>query len=611
MRKLIVTAVLLGCLPALLATALWPAPLLFGAVAALSYATEYAVPRVSRRLPDLLGKVHLSVTLRFAARETAALLLVARTSGADSPWFVALAAGLFGVHVVRAGHTGLALRLRQMLSSMPVTTRNLDVSALRIPKLPPPWLRDPRSVRFLYLDALPVLGAALPAPMAAAAGAALALLLGAAGALALIPYVRRALPLTDRARVIDVVSEQVRAYDPEVILYFSGATAAAYQARMWLPVLERIDRRAIVVLRERGMAAHLEPSPLPMVCIPSSADLMSFRALFSAKLCLYVANVGRNVHMLRIPTLRSVFLNHGDSDKEASFNPFSRVYDEVWVAGPAGRDRYRRAKVGVRDENIHEVGRPQLEGISTEGPRLPYRTVLYAPTWEGWNDDLFHTSLITMGPRIVRALLDHDPPLRVIYKPHPLTGYRDKAALRAHRKVVSMIEAAELAKSKARHPSRAAGVRPRIRHLVVTGPEPHLYDCFNQCDLLISDISSVVADFLASEKPYAVTNVAGLPERAFYDRYPSAEAGVPLGEDLAGLAEFLDGEDTLARARIKLRSHLFGPEYPDAMTRFNAAVERVMTSANGPADSEPAPSAGGPVSSEPTPSAGGPASAGS
>ncbi|MET7329236.1 CDP-glycerol glycerophosphotransferase family protein [Nonomuraea sp. NPDC005650] len=575
MRRLIVIAALLSCYPVLLWSALWPAPAVFGAVAVLSYAVEYAASRAARPLPELLGRVHLGVTLRFAARETMALLLVARMAGVDSPWFVALASGIFAIHVVRAGHTALALRLKGTLSRMPVTTRNLDVSALRIPKLPPVFLRDSRSMRFLYLDALPVAGAAVGA-VPAAVGAGLAVLLGVAGALALIPYVRRATPLTDKARVLAVVGEQVEKYRPEVILYFSGATAAAYQARMWLPTLERIGRRAIVVLRERGMANHLDSTTLPMLCIPSSADLMSFRALSGAKLCLYVSNVGRNVHMLRIPTLRSAFLNHGDSDKEASFNPFSRVYDEVWVAGPAGRDRYRRARVGVRDENIHEVGRPQLEGISTEGPGLPYRTVLYAPTWEGWNDDLFHTSLITMGPRIVRALLDHRPRLRVIYKPHPLTGHRDRTATRAHRKIVAMIEAAELAKSKARHPSQATGETPRIEHQIVTGPEPHLYECFNQCDLLISDISSVVADFLASEKPYAVTNVSGLPERAFHERYPSAEAGVLIGRDLAGLAEFLDGEDTLARARIKLRSHLFGAEYPDALTRFDAAVERVF-----------------------------------
>lgn len=568
-------AALLACYPVLLASALWPAPAVFGVVAAVSYALEYLAPSAGRPLPDLLAKVHLGTTLRFAFRETMALLLVARTAGPDSPWFVALAAGVLAIHAVRAAHTGLAMRLRQMLSRIPVTTRNLDVSALRIPKLPPWPLRSSASLPFLYLDALPVLGAVFGA-VPATYGAGLAIVCGAAGALGMVPYVRRAVPLTDKERVLQVVGEQVEKYRPEVILYFSGATQAAYQARMWLPVLERIDRRAVVVLRERGMASHLEDTTLPMLCIPSSADLMSFRVLSSAKLCFYVANVGRNVHMLRIPSLRSVFLNHGDSDKEASFNPFSRVYDEVWVAGPAGRDRYRRAQVGVRDENIHEVGRPQLEGISTEGPGLPYRTVLYAPTWEGWNDDLFHTSLITMGPRIVRALLDHQPPLRVIYKPHPLTGHRDKGATRAHRKIVAMIEAAELAKSKARHPSRPEAGAPHIRHLIVNGTEPTLYDCFNECDLLISDISSVVADFLASEKPYAVTNVANLPEPAFHERYPSTEAGALIGADLSGLAEFLDGEDTLARARVKLRSHLLGPDYPDAMTRFNAAIERVI-----------------------------------
>ncbi len=39
---------------------------------------------------------------------------------------------------------------------------------------------------------------------------------------------------------------------------------------------------------------------------------------------------------------------------------------------------------------------------------------------------------------------------------------------------------------------------------------PTLFDCFNHTDLLMTDISSVVADYLYSEKPYMVTNSAGL-----------------------------------------------------------------------------------------------------
>ncbi|WP_219471852.1 CDP-glycerol glycerophosphotransferase family protein [Nonomuraea rhizosphaerae] len=557
MRRLCAIAAVLGCYPLLLVASLWPSPVAFGVLAAASYLAEYVAPTRARAFLSLLSRVHLGVTLRFVVREMAALLLVARTAGPDSPWFVAMAAGLFAMHGMRAVQTGLAIRLRQTLNTMPVVTHNLDVSALGIPRMPPEFLVNYRGMRFLYLDVLPVLGASAGA-FAGAMGAGLSLLLGAAGALALLPYVRRAAPLSDPDRVIEVVGHQVRAYGPEVILYFSGATQAAYQARMWLPILERIGRRAVVVLRERAMARHMEDTTLPVLCIPSSADLMGFHALSSASLCLYVANVGKNIHMLRIPNLRSAFIGHGDSDKEASFNPFSKVYDEVWVAGPAGRDRYLRAGVGVRDENVYEVGRPQLQGISTEPPRRKVKTVLYAPTWEGWTDDLYHMSLTTMGPRIVRALLDHSPRIRVIYKPHPLTGHRDRAAARAHREIAQMI--------------RDSG---DSRHKVVRGLEPHLYDCFNDADLLISDISSVVADFLASGKPYAVTNVAGLPEKVFHERYPSTEAGVLLGEDLAGLAEFLDGEDTMACARAKLRTYLLGPEFPDGLARFDAAVERV------------------------------------
>jgi hypothetical protein len=52
-------------------------------------------------------------------------------------------------------------------------------------------------------------------------------------------------------------------------------------------------------------------------------------------------------------------------------------------------------------------------------------------------------------------------------------------------------------------------------HKVVTGPAPRLYDCFNESDGMVSDISSVVSDFIASGKPYAVTDSAGLGKDEF------------------------------------------------------------------------------------------------
>src|SRR5690606_17246717 len=139
-----------------------------------------------------------------------------------------------------------------------------------------------------------------------------------------------------------------------------------------------------------------------------------------------------------------VFIGHGDSDKLASVNPFSKVYDEVWTAGRAGRDRYAVADVGVRDEDIVEVGRPQLaairpwEGVS-EG-RMP--TVLYAPTWEGWDDNPGNTSILRAGENIVRRLVTAEPAVRVLYKPHPFTGTRSPEAKAAHERIAALVEQA-------------------------------------------------------------------------------------------------------------------------------------------------------------------------
>ncbi|MFF3664329.1 CDP-glycerol glycerophosphotransferase family protein [Microtetraspora malaysiensis] len=558
-RNALLSWVVLASYPALTAAALYPLPWVFVILAPLSYAAEAALPSGAA---ERLGRLQLPATLRFMMREMAAVLLLARTAGAESPWFALLAGGLFLFHWMRAVQSGLATYLNRCHNLKPVDTRNLDVSS---PPAPPETLVNWRGARLLYLDALPVGTAAFGAltgnDWLGSAGVAGALVLETAAVLALSVYVLRAAPLADRRHVVATVDERVRAYRPEVLLYFSGPADSAYQATMWLGALERIRSRVLVVLRERDLLGALGRTTLPVLCVPSAVDLMNFRGLDTARVALFASNVGNNIHMLRVPGVTSVFVGHGDSDKEASFNPFTKVYDEVWVAGPAGRDRYRRAGVGVRDEAIVEVGRPQLAGVRRTGPGLPYPSVLYAPTWEGWTDDLFHTSMITMGPGLVRGLLALG--VRVIYKPHPLTGHRSAPARRAHVAIMRTLRDTMTGDAT-------------VPHLVVTGDEPHLYECFNQADLLISDISSVIADFLASGKPYAVTNVAGLPEREFRERYPTASAAYLLGPDCAELpgvvSRIRPGEDVLAEARHELRSYLLGPDHPDALTRFDEAV---------------------------------------
>ena len=138
---------------------------------------------------------------------------------------------------------------------------------------------------------------------------------------------------------------------------------------MWLPVLEQLDRRPVIVLRERANLPAGETT-LPVVCLPGAINLMDFR-MPTVRVAFYVANVGKNLHFLREPRIKHVFIGHGESDKVASVNPFTKVYDEIWVAGRISRQRWAAADVGVRDETVVEVGRPQLAHVLPAGERRP------------------------------------------------------------------------------------------------------------------------------------------------------------------------------------------------------------------------------------------------
>jgi hypothetical protein len=641
-----VAAALVLSYPALIVTALWPSAWLFAVLALISYAAEAAAVRHGGYISTALTQVGLGLTFRFVIREAALLLLLARSATLDIGWFASVAIGLMFLHVVRAVHSSAAGLVAQR-RRLPVLTRGISLSPLRIPAPPPRLLTTQPTRTLLHLD-VPVVIGALTGMAAGAAwpvlsGLVIAFAIGIGAITVMAIHARRNRHLADKAQILRMVADEAEGHLPEVVLYFSGATDCLYQIDMWLETLDRMPHNAMIILRERGNLPLLGHTSSPVLCIPSGADMMNFPIPETVRVALFPANAGKNIHMVRLPDISSVFIGHGDSDKAASFNPFSKVYDEVWVAGPAGRERYLRSDAGVRDEDIVEVGRPQLASIQAGAAAPdPMFTILYAPTWEGWAGDEFHTSVVTMGPKIVRTLLDHAPHVRLLYKPHPMAGKHNPAVGRAHQTMVSMIEQANAAREGSGewggNGARTAEARRRLdelttrlerlggtttpgeedeahvaevadapdltvdaarpqtlkewdeayweaegwwRHRVVTGPNPHLYSCFNRADLLITDISSVVADFIASGKPYVVTNGAGLADEEFRTQNPSASAAYLLSRDCSELTGLLaavatDGDDPMAERRRELKTYLLGPDTPDATTRFTQAVEALI-----------------------------------
>ncbi|WP_234387969.1 MULTISPECIES: CDP-glycerol glycerophosphotransferase family protein [Streptomyces] len=634
--------------PALMLAALVPSVPAFAAAAAVTYLADHYLHRKGSYLINRLGKVRAGLSIRFLIRQLLLVLLLARLSLADNLIYYGAIACFIAFYGLQAPHGALVQLIRNR-RRMPVATRNVDLaSRIRIPDAPPRKLLHRSAEKMLHLDLAAVVGILLAAQVKSALvgfiGIGVTVALATLYVLALVPFVRGRKVPPKAEKVLAAVDDWLAEYKPETVLYFSGSKDSAYQVNMWLDTMEKLESKPLIILRERAILNNLAPTTVPVICVPGGVHLMNMD-LSTVRVALYAANVGKNIHMLRVPTIKHVFIGHGDSDKLASVNPYSKVYDEVWTAGRAGRDRYAIADVGVRDDDIVEVGRPQLAPIQTwqgvPDGRIP--TVLYAPTWEGWDGNPGNTSVVLAGENIVQQLVQADPPVRVLYKPHPFTGNVSKEAGAAHRRITALVQKAaaeraintrfvadtaaqaqakaELDRIQARlaQLSGSGGDRgdeavatrdglvdvarheevarlraewndaywrsfPSWEHRVITGAEPRLYDCFNVSDAMVSDISSVVSDFIASGKPYAVTDSAGVGVEEFKRNNTAVRAAVILSNSADELGELLGAvrapdADPLAGDRKELKQYLLGPDEPTSLEQFNTAVANLALKA--------------------------------
>ncbi|MFK4100105.1 hypothetical protein ACI2L1_08485 [Streptomyces sp. NPDC019531] len=630
--RLLVAAVLAAAVVAQAVAALRPhVPLLLAATAA-SLVAEGVLHRWQRGMVSLFAKSHADITVRHVLRDLLLVVgLLRLTPENEETAYTVLVAGLLAFYALHCAIQAASVLVRRT-RTLPVVTRNIDASALRLTPAPPALLRRPGPR--LLVHGLPattglLVTAATGDPRCAAFGIAMSLGLALVG---LADLLVRLLPSRRPAGEQEVLAwfdAWLAEYRPTVGLYFSGAAASAYQANMWLEPLAGLHARPVIVLRERFMMQKIAATDVPIVCLPKVSTLLRLEQS-TLQVLIHPSNSGKTSQVLRIPTIRHTFVNHGESDKLSSCNPYAKAYDEVWVAGPAARERYAAAEVGVEDKDVVEIGRPQLHAVRPYAgpPAGPYTDVLYAPTWEGWDGNPGNTSVIEAGENLVRALLA-DPGVRLLYKPHPLTGSVDPRAGAADRRIRELVRAANRERTGERpadtgelsrrtheldrlttatfraaadsvermllqstpERGRAAAVArataawegaywaslPEWEHQVVTDARPTLYACFNRADLLVSDVSSVVGDFLASGKPYAVVNTSRLTESAFRAAFPTAGAATVLTPDAVGVAALLDAvrhpeRDELVGARAELKRRCLGPDEPSSQERFDMAV---------------------------------------
>lgn len=375
-----------------------------------------------------------------------------------------------------------------------------------------------------------------------------------------------------RANYVAEVLSAVNAYKPKFILHFDAPPASAYQVKMWLPYLERVGENFIIMMRQKTPDFNevKKATKRPMLLIPGLTLLdTTMETLQGIKAVLYVNNGQKNSQLVRFGQLTHIQLLHGESDKSASFSKVTRMFDRIFVAGQAGIERYALNGVVIAPEQFDIVGRPQLEGVKTANvsiKEIERPTVLYAPTWEGMYTDSNYSSL-PVGAEIVEQLIRKN--VRVIFRPHPYS-YKSELETSHIRKVHDVLQ--------------------RANSNILVNLEPHvfgelaetklsLFECFNESDMLISDVSSVTADYLMSQKPMAIYNYLG-NEDEFLTNFPIAKFAYVIDKDVSNLSVTLEDiltEDSKKQTRIKGKAHVLG-DFPaeEASNRFVDAIRKCL-----------------------------------
>jgi hypothetical protein len=348
----------------------------------------------------------------------------------------------------------------------------------------------------------------------------------------------------------------VEAFAPRIAMPYAGKVGT--HIGMWAPWIERTGIPWVVVARTPALfhqlAAMYPGTPIVTGTIPASVTG-----------AFYCHGAKANADFIETSPATHVFLGHGDSDKPLSASDRVLQYDLVAVAGQAAIDRFAAAGLELPGARIRVIGRPQTEGIargSTPVPQPP--TVLYAPTWRHADDSL-NVSSLTVADRIVQALLARGCTV----------AFRRHFAGQNHAEAEAMIARVD---EMLLEDSRRTG---RPHWFGAEAMQRPLIESFNDADAMVSDVSGIVVDFMASGKPLVMYAAQFDDPDAFRAAHPTGQAAYVLDRGLTNIDDVLDaalGRDPLAAARAERADlYLGGPDRDDPARRFIDLVRELAT----------------------------------
>ncbi|QSB04798.1 CDP-glycerol glycerophosphotransferase family protein [Natronoglycomyces albus] len=437
-----------------------------------------------------------------------------------------------------------------------VTTNNLHTLRLPIERTVMSRVIGPRNTYRLVTALTGVVAAATIASLTigstalSLAAGALVLASGVAflACMALAWKQRRSAAHAGDAAVYQAVAD----YRPRFAIHFAGPAGSEYQLLMWLPYFDQLGDNYLIIMRDLVLFDRIsKATDAPIVIAPGISQVEKLLCP-SVKSVFYVNHAMQNSQLIRFGHLTHIQLMHGDSDKAVSRNPVSAMYDQVFVAGQAGIDRYHNHGVDIPERKFRIVGRPQLHPI-TVGPRARAEgekpIVLYTPTWTGLSADANYSSL-HISRHIIKELLSRD--VVVWLRNHPYTTY-NAASARQLTEIEEMLEADAAATGRAHRWGEA------------TSGAVSLADCINAADVAISDISGAASDWMYSNKPFALTDPLNKGDDYEKD-FPISRAAYVIDSQASNIAavvtELLE-TDSLAQVRSETRLYYLGDIDPN------------------------------------------------
>ncbi|KQX72586.1 CDP-glycerol glycerophosphotransferase family protein [Aeromicrobium sp. Root472D3] len=349
------------------------------------------------------------------------------------------------------------------------------------------------------------------------------------------------------------IARALAAHQPRFAIAYAGYGGGPTHLTMWEdPLLSAGFPGVVFNYREKYCEYLRENTDLTSPFVQLSTDAvrdLQVLVVPTLRYFFYLHNAKSNYRYMAIKKVTHVWLGHGDSDKPASVFGRHADYDLLVVSGTAAIERYATGGVRIPAEKFVVLGRPQVQEIEAATRSITdveRPVVLYAPTWQGKRMRVNFSSL-RFGAEIVEALIEAGAD--VIFRPHPLS--------KRHPRLEHFVRRTEVVLALDTQDPDTPG-----RHLIGDLPNRtwSLNECMNRADALVSDVSSVVSDWLQSGKPYAMVSTKW-PVDEFRDRFPVARGAYVLTRDLEDAHEVIAdmlGPDSMRGPRDELRVRVLG-----------------------------------------------------